>query len=163
MRTIEKAKAEELSAILKIYEKAKEFMVKSGNPNQWRDGYPQEEVLLDDIAQGNLYVIKENGVICAAFVLAIDNEPNYEEIEDGEWLFSGEYGTIHRVASNGEHSGIFADTLAFCERKIKHLRIDTHSDNRVMRRLIEKHGFKKCGVIRIKADDNSPRIAYEKF
>ena len=149
-RTIERATTIELPEILKIYEAAKEIMIKAGNPNQWTNGYPQSEVLLNDISRGNLYVVKEDGVICAAFALVIGAESNYEKIENGKLLYGGEYGTIHRVASNGKYKGIFADITTFCEDKIGHLRIDTHEDNVIMKKLIERNGFKKCGIILIK-------------
>ena len=42
-----------------------------------------------------------------------------------------------------------------------HLRIDTHGDNTVMQRLMEKLGFTHCGTIYVEEDDY-PRLAYEK-
>lgn len=38
------------------------------------------------------------------------------------------------------------------------VRVDTHANNTTMQRLIEKSGFKKCGIIHVR--DGSPRIAY---
>lgn len=88
-------------------------------------------------------------------------DPTYDVIEDGAWLSNDLYGTIHRVASDGSVRGVLDKADSFCEAKIKHLRIDTHENNKIMQYLIEKNGFKKCG--RIYADDGTPRIAYEKF
>ena len=45
-------------------------------------------------------------------------------------------------------------------KKIQHLRIDTHENNKVMQHLILKNGFEKCGIIYV--DDGSPRVAFEK-
>ena len=51
--------------------------------------------------------------------------------------------------------------VAFCEKQIPHLRIDTHEDNKVMQHLIEKNGFKKCGIVYV--EDGTERFAYEKI
>ena len=51
--------------------------------------------------------------------------------------------------------------LAFCKGIISHIRIDTHQDNKVMQHVVEKHGFRRRGIIYIA--DGSPRIAYETF
>lgn len=161
MRTIEKAKPSDLPELLRIYDIARDFMRKTGNPNQWGSGYPGEETLLHDISEGNLYVLKADGFPSAAFVLAIGKEPNYEKIDNGAWLSDAEYGTIHRVASDGRLTGVFADILTFCEHKISHLRIDTHRNNLIMQKLIKRSGFTKCGIIYIR-EDGTPRIAYEK-
>ena len=54
---IRKATMQDLPAIVDIYAYARNFMVKTGNANQWGDGYPQEKLLRDDIAQKQLYMI----------------------------------------------------------------------------------------------------------
>ena len=41
------------------------------------------------------------------------------------------------------------------------IRIDTHEDNKPMRRFLEKCGFKFCGIIYL--EDGSKRLAYEKL
>ena len=50
--------------------------------------------------------------------------------------------------------------VPFCEGIIKHLRIDTHADNKVMQKQILKNGFTRRGIVYM--EDGSPRIAYEK-
>ena len=42
-----------------------------------------------------------------------------------------------------------------------HLRIDTHTDNKVMQAMALRLGFVPCGTIYV-VQDNDPRIAYEK-
>ena len=41
------------------------------------------------------------------------------------------------------------------------MRIDTHTDNKVMQKLLTKLGFQRCGIIYV-IEDNYPRYAYEK-
>ena len=40
------------------------------------------------------------------------------------------------------------------------MKIDTHRENRVMQKLLEKNGFTYCGIIY--AEDGSRRMAYQK-
>ena len=155
------AKEEELSRILEIYDIAKAYMRSSGNPNQWNGAYPDPELLREDIRRQCLYVIKKDGRIHGVFMLLLEEEPTYSYIEDGSWR-EGEtpYGTIHRLAGDGEGKGLFAKCVAFCEGKVKYLRADTHFDNHTMQHLLEKNGFERRGIIYLKNGD--PRIAYQK-
>lgn len=155
-----KAEKGDLPRLREIYAYARNYMRETGNPNQWMDGSPKEELLLEDIAAGNLYVIKEGEVIHGVFAFVIGKDATYRKIEQGSWFSEEEYGTIHRVAGDGEVKGLFDRIVKFCSEKKEHLRIDTHADNRVMQHLIEKNGFKRCGIIHIA--DGSPRIAYER-
>ena len=102
----------------------------------------------------------QNGHIHAVFAFIIGKDPTYDRIEQGRWLSKTVYGTIHRVAGDGQIKGVFDLVMAFCNKRIRHLRIDTHQDNKVMQHLILKNGFQKCGIIYVA--DGSPRIAYEK-
>ena len=155
------AKQTDLPRILEIYAYTRNYMKKTGNPNQWKDHFPPEALLANDIEAGNLYVVKHEDRIHAVFAFIIGEDPTYAKIEQGCWHSDEEYGTLHRVAGDGEVKGIFNLIVAFCNQKIKHLRIDTHKDNKVMQHLILKNGFCKCGIIYI--EDGSPRIAYDKI
>ncbi|MDO4502632.1 MAG: GNAT family N-acetyltransferase [Coriobacteriia bacterium] len=46
----------DFARINQIYAQARDFMVRAGNPTQWAGGYPQQAMLDDDVARGNLYV-----------------------------------------------------------------------------------------------------------
>ena len=50
--------------------------------------------------------------------------------------------------------------LSFCLTHSDNIRIDTHRDNVIMRHLLEKHGFKYCGIIYLENGDE--RLAYQK-
>lgn len=158
---ITSATVTDLPDILNIYEHARIFMEKSGNPAQWAGGYPQKELLLKDIAKGQLYLCRDARTVYGVFAFIIGEDPTYARIENGSWLSDALYGTIHRIAGNDAGRGVFAEAVSWCEQQIPHLRIDTHHDNRIMQHLIEKHGFQKCGIIYVA--DGSPRIAYEKI
>lgn len=150
---------EDMPEILRCVEAARNYMRANGNLTQWTDGYPSEELLRNDISLGQLFVcVGDDEVIHGIFAFIIGADPTYGYIENGAWLNDEPYGAIHRIGSDGEARGIFKAAMDYCQKQIKNLRIDTHEDNKTMRYLLEKYGFKQTGVIYI--EDGSPRIAF---
>lgn len=163
MRTIRKSEISDIEEIMQIYENAKDYMRKEGNFEQWINGYPSMEIILNDINLGNHYsVLDSESKIIAVFSFIMGEDPTYRYIENGEWLNNEPYGTIHRMASSGKESGILRECVNFCVRQCncRNIRIDTHQRNQSMLRSISKLGFTKCGVIYIA--DGSPRLAFHK-
>lgn len=158
MYQIRKAEYADLEKIQEIYEHARQFMARTGNPSQWGSHYPESSLLLSDMEGENLFVI-EDGTIHGVFAFFTEPDPTYARIENGAWLDDGAYGTIHRVASDGS-GGIFSAVLAFAAAHNPHVRIDTHEDNKVMQHVLERHGFQRCGIIYL--INGEPRIAYER-
>lgn len=158
--TIRKAEKQDLSRIYEIYEIARQFMRDNGNHAQWGEGDRPEELLEDDIQQGNLYVLEgDEAQIHAVFVFVEGPDPVYLHIEQGSWRSESEYAAVHRVASDGTVRGVLGIIMDYCKAQIPHLRIDTHEDNKVMQHVLEKYGFVRCGIVYM--PDGSPRIAYE--
>lgn len=155
---VQLAERQDLDRLLELYAGARDYMRRSGNPTQWGEDYPSQEILEQDLGRGELYVIRRGARICGAFVLAQGEDPTYARIE-GAWLRQGPYGTIHRLAGMKGEQGIFQECLAFCRRSCPDLRVDTHRDNLKMQRLLEQNGFRDCGIIYVR--DGSPRIAYQ--
>ena len=152
----------DIDALLAIFDYARAQMAADGNPTQWGDSYPTREQLENDIQRGVSYVIEHKGVPCATFVFIIGDDPTYAYIEDGQWLDDTlPYGTIHRIASNGQQRGIFRTVLDWCSAQCSNIRIDTHQANARMIHLIEHNQFTRCGIIYTR--DHSPRIAYQKI
>ena len=157
---IRKAKISDLQEILKIYAGARERMRRNGNPSQWGECWPWEEVVVEDIESGQSFVAEEGGKICGVFAFLPGIEPTYLKIENGSWLNEEAYGTIHRLAGRNSAKGVFAACQEYCGKIIPNIRIDTHENNHIMRHLLEKYGFKTCGIIYV--EDGTPRIAYQK-
>ena len=150
----------DLDALMAIFAYARAQMAADGNPTQWGDGYPTREQLENDIQRGVSYVMEQEGAPCATFVFIIGDDPTYQYIEDGQWLDDTlPYGTIHRIASNGQLRGIFRTVLDWCSAQCSNIRIDTHQANARMIHLIEQAQFTRCGIIYTR--DNSPRMAYQ--
>ena len=156
---IRKAMISDLPRIRELYEAARQFMRKNGNHSQWGKGDEPEALIEEDVKKEQLYVLEEDGMIHAVFAFIIGEDPTYLNIEDGSWHSDEPYGAVHRVASDGVVRNVLGQVMDYCKAQILHLRIDTHEDNKVMQHVIEKCGFKRCGIIFV--PDGSPRIAYE--
>lgn len=161
-----KSTEKDVKDIINIINGAKEFL-KNNKVNQWQEGYPNEEVILEDIEKGYSYVLEDKGIILGTMALSFDGESTYEKIYEGQWLSNGAYGVIHRIAVNREINikGIGTELIKkseeIClEKGIRNIKIDTHEDNISMQKLLEKNNFKYCGVIYL--EDNIKRIAFEK-
>ena len=153
-----KATDTDLPRILEIYAYAREFMAKTGNPNQWGTAHPPVSQLEKDVQQGRLYTVKSGERIHGVFYFCQEEDPTYAVIYDGAWHGDKPYGVIHRIVSDGS-GGILKAAVEFAKAQIGYLRIDTHEDNRVMQKALRKLGFQKCGIIYIA--DGTPRIAYD--
>ena len=156
---IRKAQKDDLNTIMEIYGIAQDFMIASGNPTQWGHNYPTEELIISDIDNEICYLVCDNDTPHGVFALFRGKEPTYSYIENGEWLNDDEYVTVHRIASDGKVKGVFNCVIDYCKGICDNIRIDTHHDNIIMQKLIEKNGFDKCGIIYVA--DGSPRIAYQ--
>ena len=152
----------DLPQILKIYDHARAAMKGSGNPTQWGDNYPPQEMLEEDIDSNRLFVYVVNGQIEAVFAFILGADPTYAVIEDGQWLNDTlPYGTVHRLASAGRQKGVASAVLEWSLEHCQSLRADTHADNKIMQHLLEKNGFARCGIIHV--EDGTPRVAYQKL
>ena len=149
----------DLPEIRRIYDSAKLYMNKTGNPNQWRPGHPPRNMLENDIENEQLYVITDE-ILGGVFALIPGTDPTYLKI-DGAWLRDQPYAAIHRVASDGHLRGILADAVDFARAKYPELdlRIDTHRDNLIMQAAIKRLNFVECGIIHL--ENGEPRIAYQ--
>ncbi|MBO5952888.1 MAG: N-acetyltransferase [Oscillospiraceae bacterium] len=150
----------DLPRLGEVFDDARAFMRANGNDVQWTDGYPRQQVLLEDIRAGQLYVIEEAGRVCACFMLAAGPDPTYEVIFDGSWGADKPYGVIHRVASDGSCRGVVAQVVAFAQQYFDYLRIDTHEKNIPMQQAVKRLGFTCRGGIY--THDGTPRIAFDR-
>ena len=154
---IRKARQDDLSVILQILDDARAKMAASGNPNQWKPGYPSVRTLENDLASGVGYMVEDDGPV-AYFAMIPSPDPTYAVIQ-GAWIDDSPYYVLHRVATKAGVHGVFPCVLAFARATSPHLRIDTHADNVVVQHLAHKYGFVYCGIIHVA--DGTPRLAYE--
>ncbi len=160
---VRKTRLEDVNKICIIIDQAKQYLKNSG-VDQWQNGYPNKETILEDIKTETSYVLVENEVVGTMRFLIAD-DPDYGYIE-GSWKSSGCYGVIHRIAIDENCKGksyakLFVDyAIQLCkEENVHSLRIDTHLMNTSMRRFLKKNHFEECGIVYIRGVDQ--RIAYE--
>mgnify|MGYP006936156343 CR=1 FL=1 len=137
-------------------------MADSGNPTQWGDSYPPQEMLEEDIDSNRLFVYTVNGCLEAVFAFILGPDPTYAKIEDGQWLNDEvPYGTIHRLASTGDRRGVASEVIASVPRALRepagrHPR--RQQDHAASSR---EERFARCGIIHV--EDGTPRVAYQKL
>ena len=159
--SIRKSTLADLPTILNLRDQAREIMRSYGNVYQWPDGYPRDDMFLKDIELGGSHVmLDETGEIVGTFALLPSPEVTYSVIYDGQWLDDEPYYVIHRIASTPESRGILDALLDYCESKVGNIRIDTHEANVIMRKGLEKHGYRYCGIIHLLNGDE--RLAFQK-
>ena len=156
---IQRTTPENLSQLKGIFAHARKFMTETGNPHQWAENYPSDEILQKDRESRSSFVCLKDHKIVATFVLKGGKDPTYDEIFGGEWLSDKPYATIHRIASSGEVKGIFHTVLKFALEQYRSIRIDTHRDNQVIQNAILKEGFRYCGIIH--CWNGEERLAYQ--
>lgn len=164
---IRSAEKTDIYQLMPIFEAA-QAELKSQGINQWQNGYPNREIIAQDIDNKECYVSAKNGEILASAVISFREEPTYTVIRDGRWLTDGErYAVIHRIVSSpgakrsGEAEALLKYAEELCKKeKAASIRIDTHKDNLIMQHWLKKHQFIYCGVIQL--TDGDLRIAFEK-
>lgn len=152
---------EEIDILMDIFDQAKSFMQKTGNGNQWINGYPSRELIVQNIEDGNSYVcLDDAGEIVATFFFKIGEDETYANIYHGQWLNDEPYGVVHRIASSGKVKGIANYCLQWCFDQCGNIRVDTHKDNKVMQNALLRNGYVYCGIIYIK--NGTERLAFQK-
>ena len=159
-----KADATDISEIWAILQEAI-IRRKNDGSNQWQDGYPNSEVVKNDIEKGYGYVLTEGKNIIGYCAVVVNYEPEYLKIE-GKWLTDSKFVVIHRLALSGNYLGknlskmIIEFVADFAiKNSIYSIKVDTNHDNIPMMKIFEKSGFSFCGIVHFRG---SPRRAYEK-
>lgn len=161
---LRKATLSEQSIIWQILQQAI-LQRKNDGSQQWQNGYPNQQTILDDISKDCAYVVEENNEIIAYASIFFGIEPAYTEIE-GKWLTNDDYVVIHRVAVSDtvKGKGIASQLFKMIEdlskaHQVYSIKVDTNFDNIPMLRILEKLNYTYCGEVYF---NGSARRAYEK-
>lgn len=161
-----KTNHKDIENVMEIIKQSQQYFKEQGI-DQWQNGYPNPQVIKNDIDNNNSYVLLKDRKILATTAISFDGEETYNEIHDGKWLSNDDYAVIHRIAVDTNHKGlglagkIIKEAEKKCsERGVKSIKVDTHEDNKSMQKLLLKNGFEYCGVIYL--EDGAKRIAFEK-
>jgi GNAT superfamily N-acetyltransferase len=138
---------------------------KADGSNQWQDGYPNPEVIRNDIEKGVGFVLTEGETIVGYTAALVNDEPEYAHIE-GKWLTDSDFVVFHRVAISQTHlgKGLAKKIVAYIEEyalsnNIYSIKVDTNFDNVAMMKTFERTGYVYCGEVYFRG---SPRKAFEK-
>jgi len=158
---------DDIPGIMNIIREAQSYLKECG-VDQWQDGYPDEGTIRNDIQRGYNYIMADGSQVIGTTALIFDGEKTYDKIYEGEWLSSGSYAAIHRIAVAARYKGrglagdIMKRIESICiDKGIHSIKIDTHQDNKTMQRYLSKNGFIYCGVIYL--EDGNKRLAFEKL
>ena len=169
MTTIRRTEEADISAVLSIWDDGRRALAAAG-VDQWADGYPNEEILRDDIAKGYSYLVCVSRAPAATAAIVPDKDIDYEaDMADGAWISGKKYCAVHRIATAAsmKRKGLASFIMESAARIAREngcasLRIDTHDDNRVMQAFLESAGFVRCGHIRLHRT-GALRVAFEKL
>lgn len=159
-----KATVEDIASIWVIIQQAIARRKNDGS-KQWQDGYPNENVIQQDIEQGIGYVLTEDNTVAGYAAILINDEPAYAELK-GEWLTNGDFVVVHRLAVSESYigKGLAQKIMQHTEdvatqNNISSVKVDTNFDNMPMLRIFEKLGYTYCGEVTFRG---GIRKAYEK-
>ena len=146
-----RATEQELEELLAFYELVADHMEKQGL-QQWHWGrYPNEQMIREDIAKGDLYYMRMDGSLAAAVVLMTGQEPEYDPLH---WTCGIRPGIFHRLGVHPSMQGaglgglVLDDVMQILRRKgCDCVRCDTSETNVHALRLYEKLGFRRCGTM----------------
>jgi len=161
---LRKATFSEAPIIWNILQQAIEQRKQDGS-EQWQQGYPNEQTVQDDLANGYAYVLVDNDVIAAYAAIVFGTEPAYTDIK-GKWLTNDDYVIVHRVAVSNAAKGKGIATLLFkmiedlcLQHNVYSIKVDTNFDNIPMLKIMDKLNYTYCGEIFF---IGAMRKAYEK-
>jgi ribosomal protein S18 acetylase RimI-like enzyme len=154
----------DLPQIWEILQQAIQRRKKEGS-NQWQDGYPNPDVIQNDLKNGYGFVLAQGDLILGYTAILINDEPEYDKIE-GKWITNDDFVVFHRVAISENQLGkgyakkmmLSIEEFALA-KNIYSIKADTNHDNEPMKSLFEKLGYIYCGQVYFRG---SPRKAFEK-
>ncbi|MBQ0148174.1 MAG: GNAT family N-acetyltransferase [Flavobacteriaceae bacterium] len=156
----------DIDIIWKLLEQGIQKRKKEGS-NQWQDGYPNKDVVRNDIENNYGFIIENDKNTILGYIAAIEEiEPAYEIIE-GNWLTNDKYIVLHRLVVDtinpikGLATWIMHNIeQLILDREIYSIKVDTNFDNIGMLRIFDKLNYHYCGKVFFRG---SPRLAFQKI
>ena len=154
----------EVDDIMAVIDEARAYIASYGS-DQWQNGYPRSEDIMEDILQGQGYVAVQEGEIAAYAAVIKEHDVAYDQIYEGHWQYDNDqYVTFHRLATSSRFRGqkIMQTFLEGLLEGVNNydFRCDTHAKNKPMQHVLEKLGFVYCGKVMLTSGE---RLAYQKI
>lgn len=152
---IRKARMEDISSIVEIYDAILEMEEAGKNNIGWARGvYPTEQTALDSLGKGTLFVYEDDGRIVAAAKI---DQTQVLEYADCKWEYDvpeNEVMVLHTlvVAPNSSKRGYGKAFVEFYEQYAAqngchYLRMDTNEKNSIARKMYAKLGYNEAGIV----------------
>ena len=150
---IRQAVPADIPAIAETYRALLTYEEQHGSTSNWKpDVYPTIAVPESKVPTGTMYVLEEDGEICASMVINHDQAEEYAKVD---WQYPGEGDkvlVIHTLCIPPEKAGHgygsrmveYAQQMA-AETGCEVIRIDTYVHNEPAKKLYQKHGFRIAG------------------
>lgn len=147
------ATTKDIDAITATYTELLTYEQAHGSNSNWTLGvYPTRTVPEEKIPRNEMYVLEEDGDICASYVLNSEQASDYKKIA---WLYDAppeKVLVIHTLCVPPSKAGKgyatqminFAKKFA-AENNYAIIRIDTFAGNDPAKRLYQKNGFRLAG------------------
>lgn len=148
---IELGKITEAAEVFQVYVRAKEVLDQLG-VFQWTDDYPTESIILKDLQNKVLYLLKKEGVICGAINLSSEQDEPYKTLQ---WRYNiGPFLIIHRLVIDPKVQGQggaqclmnFAENYG-AMHGFNSIRLDVYSKNRRGIKFYQKQNYTQSGRI----------------
>ncbi len=151
---IRKATAKDIDKVELLYRDILTYEKDHTNYTNWvMDVYPTRQTAIDGLNADNLYVIEDNGEICASIILNHIQPEVYDKIH---WKYEAEKEdilVIHTlsVSPYKKGKGYGGELVRFAFKKAEELgcasvRLDTYAANIPAASLYKKEGFRYCGT-----------------
>ncbi len=126
-----------------------------GTTTNWSEGlYPTRDTAAQALATGTLFVLENDGDVCASMILNHFQMPEYA---GGQWACAAEDGqalVVHTLCVRPDCAGrgYGGQMVRFAAERARALgcrcvRLDTWAGNQPARRLYEKLGFRYAGTV----------------
>lgn len=154
---------QEIDKAEEIIEEGKRHLKEQG-VDQWQNGYPDRQILCQDLTAGKGYFVMEGAERLGYLCIDFDGESAYDEIQ-GSWHTKEPYMVVHRMAFTEKARGkrVSEELFRLAEemsrqRGVFSFRVDTDRQNQKMQHILAKNGFFYCGTIWFDASEKSPLI-----
>jgi len=136
------------------------------NNTQWDENYPREKDFMNDIQNGDLFVVEREGRLVGLVCINKVEPVEYNELN---WSLHEDVMVVHRMAVSSDYrrSGIGTELMKFADEfalknNIRYLKTDTYSLNTKMNALFKKCGYNLIGEISFLGKEK-PFYCYEKI
>lgn len=155
MTTIRKAKNKDIDAVELIYGHIIDEEEKGEYTTGWqKEIYPNRNTAITALANGELFVMEEDGEIVAAMRINKDQVPEYKNCNWEYQADDDQVMVMHTLAVEPfvKKHGYGRKMIEFYEKYARenncpYLRIDTNAQNSRARAMYKNYGYKEIGII----------------